>query len=391
MSDPLAIFARARSGQPMIGVGLMSGTAADGVDAAVVRISRTPSFSAALLGFVTVPYPEPLRRLLLRAFANEATTRDLCVLNCAVGEAFASAAQAALQKAGVSMEDVDFAASHGQTIWHQPNPSDGELCTRSTLQVGEAARIAERLGAPVISDFRQQDMAAGGQGAPLIPHFDFLLLSDPRKNRAVQNIGGIGNVTYLRAGGTEEEVIAFDTGPGNVWIDAAAAMATNGAHPCDLNGRLAAAAPVDRDLLKLLLADPYFQEAPPKSTGRELFSASRVRELWEQGYRGSLLVSTLTQLTVETIAEAYRRWLGPIDEVIVAGGGARNPELVRRLEHAVRPAKVLTHEEVGINSEAKEAIGFTVLGWETLRGKPSNLPSATGARRPVIQGKICLP
>ena len=374
----------------MLGIGLMSGTSADGIDAVVARI--TPGTPPALeqLGFVTHPYPTAIRKRLFRCFNNEATVSELCALNVLVGECFADAAEAALRASGIPREELDFIASHGQTVWHQPEPM-GEPPARGTLQIGEAARIAERLRVPVVSDFRQQDMAAGGQGAPLIPYFDYLLFSHPTLNRAAQNIGGIGNVTYLRASGAPGEVLAFDTGPGNAWMDAAAALVTGGAQSCDLDGRLAAGAPVDAALLARLLTEPYLHQPPPKSTGRELFSAARVRELWDAGHTGPALVSTLTQFTVESIVRAYRQWLGPVDEVLIGGGGARNPELLRRLAAAVRPARVLTTQNLHIDSDAKEALGFAILGWETLRGNPSNVPSATGALRPVPQGKICLP
>ncbi len=284
----------------------------------------------------------------------------------------------------MSPQPVAFAASHGQTAWHDP-------AAGATLQIGEGARIAVRLGIPVVCDFRQQDMALGGQGAPLVPYLDHLLLSHPVENRAVQNLGGIGNVTYLPAGAGADAVIAFDTGPGNALIDAATALVTGGQQDFDRDGLLAASAPPDPALLAELLSLPYFHMPPPRSTGRELFGAGRVRELWERRHRGPALVSTLTQLTVESIAAAYREWLGPVDTVILGGGGARNPELVRRLAAALSPARVLASDEVGLNADAKEAVAFAVMGYQTLRGRPSNVPAATGARRAAIQGKICLP
>jgi anhydro-N-acetylmuramic acid kinase len=421
---------------PVLAVGLISGTSADGIDAALVALSEPGGRPHVdLRAFETVPYPAEVRSALFRCFEDAATASEICVLNAVIGELFADAAERVIRAAGVSPTDLAFAASHGQTIWHQPgarrcsgvqvfrcsggadaDPDSSTLdaqrstvyppnaCppygggglnaqrpTAATLQVGEAARIAERLRVPVVSDFRQQDIAAGGQGAPLVPYLDFLLYSDPLESRAVQNIGGIGNVTYLRAGGRLGDVMGFDTGPGNAMIDAAAELVTGGALACDRDGHIAAGAEVDTALLRELLAEPYFQLPPPKSTGRELFSARRVRELWERGHQGPRLVSTLTQLTVDSTAEAYSRWLGPVDCVILGGGGARNPELVRRLKTAVAPARVLTNEDFGIDSDAKEAIAFAVFGWETLRNRPSNVPSATGASRLVIQGKVCRP
>lgn len=394
-----ALKARLDEGRPVLAVGLMSGTSADGVDAALVRLWREEErLRVELVRFETTPYPAPVRDLLFRCFDNVATVRDLCALNAVVGELFADAAEAvAAAGSGPGAEEpLAFVASHGQTVWHEPVPDGSTLAlgaerARGTLQIGEAARIAVRLGVPVVSDFRQQDIALGGQGAPLAPYMDYLLFSHPTEARAVQNLGGIGNVTYLPAGGAMDQVKAFDTGPANAWIDAAAGLVSGGELTCDLDGRLAALARVDRDLLDRLLREPYFRQPPPKSTGRELFSAARVRELWDAGHRGSELVSTLTQLTVESVAGAYRQWLGPVDRVIIGGGGARNPELMDRLGTALSPAAVCTHEALGIDSEAKEAIAFAILGCETLRNLPSNVPSATGAARPCIQGKICLP
>jgi anhydro-N-acetylmuramic acid kinase len=395
----------------------MSGTSADGIDAAAVSLwEEGDRLRVELRAFETTPYPPKVRDALFRCFEDRATVSELCLLNATLGELFADAAESVLERAGET-EPPAFVASHGQTVWHAPESMKGErgrthvpepdafllppsssllpqasfLLQRGTLQIGEAARIAERLRAPVVCDFRQQDFALGGQGAPLVPYVDYLLFSHPHESRAVQNLGGIGNVTYLRASGPPEEVIAFDTGPANALMDAAAQLVTDGQLPCDRDGLLARAGNVDAGLLESLLKEPFLSQPPPKSTGRELFSARRVREWWDAGYQGPGLVSTLTQFTVETIAGAYRRWLGPVDTVILGGGGARNPELVRRLREALSPAPVLFSEDFGLNGDAKEALAFAVLGYETLRGRPSNVPSATGASRPAVQGKVCLP
>ncbi|MFN3650890.1 MAG: anhydro-N-acetylmuramic acid kinase [Armatimonadota bacterium] len=392
MSDPLL---RIESGEPVLGIGLMSGTSADGIDAAAVALWREPGapdrVRAELRAFQSRPYPAEVRELLFRCFANELRVKELCLLDARLGELFAEAAAAVAAEVGPE-PPLAFVASHGQTVWHQPEAVPcGDALARGTLQLAEAARIAERLRVPVVSDFRQQDVAAGGQGAPLVPYVDYLLFGGADESRALQNLGGIGNVTYLRAGGRLEEVLAFDTGPANAWIDAAAKLVTGGRLACDLNGELAASAPVDAELLRRLLSEPYYSQPPPKSTGRELFTEGRVRELWDAGYRGGALVSTLTQLTVETVARAYRDWLGPVDAAVLGGGGARNPELVRRLRQALQPARVLLSEELGIDAEAKEGVAFAILGYQTLRGISSNVPSATGAARPVVQGKITLP
>lgn len=386
---------RLRAGERVTAVGLMSGTSADGIDMAVADLwqeaGRTRLSLRADAGMQ--PYSAAVRDLLFRCFDNRATPRELCLLNALLGELAADAVETALLAAGVPREQLTFVATHGQTVWHQPDPVEvaGYKGIRGTLQIGEAARIAERLGVPVVSDLRQQDFALGGQGAPLVPYFDFLLLADPNENRAVQNLGGIGNVTFLRAGGTPADVTAFDTGPANALIDRAATLLSGGALSYDVDGKLAAVAPSDPVLLASLMKEPYLALPPPKSTGRELFSARRVDELWERGHRDERLISTLTDYTVETIAQAYRNWLGPVDTVILGGGGARNPELVRRLRAALAPARVCQLEEFGLAGDAKEALAFALLGYETLRGAASNLPAATGASRSAIQGKICWP
>jgi anhydro-N-acetylmuramic acid kinase len=255
--------------------------------------------------------------------------------------------------------------------------------------LGEPAVIAERTGCTVIADFRPRDMAAGGQGAPLVPFVDFLLFSEPGVTRAVQNLGGIGNVTYLRAGGTAAEVLAFDTGPGNMTLDAAVRRVTDGQQAADLEGRLARMGRVIPELLAELLADPYLAQPPPKSTGRERYGEPFVAALWDRGVRGADLIATLTAFTAASIADAYRRWLpGPVDEVILGGGGARNPVLVERLTAALAPAQVRRHADLGIPDDAKEAIAFALLGYETLHGRPANLPSATGASHSVLLGTI---
>lgn len=381
---------RIQSGEAVRGVGLISGTSADGIDAAVVRLwLEDGRLRFEQEAFICRPYPEAVREELFRCFLDDAPPSSVCVLNALLGELFAEAAEEATAAAGGG--EIHFAASHGQTVWHQPEPvAIGKRSARGTLQIGEAARMAERLRVPVVSDFRQQDLAAGGQGAPLVPFLDYLLFADPHENRAIQNLGGIGNVTYLPAGGSLEQVIAFDTGPANAMIDAAAEMTSGGKLKFDEGGRYAAAAAPFENLVALLMDDDYLQQPPPKSTGRELYSSSRAGKLWEAGFRGKRLVSTMTQFTVESIAEAYRKFLPAIDRVYVAGGGACNPELVRRLREALSPTPVALLEDLGLNAESKEAVAFAVMGYETLRGRPSNVPSATGASRPVIQGKITL-
>lgn len=389
---------RLRTGAPVLAAGLMSGTSADGLDVALVEVGHEDEKARVRLRYAALcPYPEPLRAALFRCFEDRATVSELCLLHALWGEFAADAIAATLAEAGIPPSELAFVASHGQTVWHQPEPLPfgGAAGVRGTLQIGETARIAERFGVPVVGDFRQQDVALGGQGAPLVPYFDYLLLSHPTENRAVQNLGGIGNVTFLKAGGRADEVIAFDTGPANALIDAAVELVTNGAQQYDGDGRMADTASVDPVLLAELLTEPYLALPPPKSTGRELFSAGRVRELWDRGFRDAGLVSTLTQFTAETMLDAYERWLGPLDVLILGGGGARNLSLVRRVQQGLSQrgarTRVVRLDELGYDGDAKEAIAFALLGYETLRGIPSNVPSATGATRPAVQGKICWP
>ncbi|MCD6289146.1 MAG: anhydro-N-acetylmuramic acid kinase [Anaerolineae bacterium] len=376
----------------MIIVGLMSGTSADGIDAAVVEITgEPPRLSTRVLAFRTTPWPEAMRARILQACQpGEVDVDELCRLHFDLGERFARAALDAIEAAGLTPAQVDLIGSHGQTVWHDV---DAQGRVTSTLQLGEAAVIAERTGVTVVSNFRARDVATGGQGAPLTAYVDWLLLRRPNRVRAVQNIGGIANVTYLPPGDDPSAVLAFDTGPGNMLIDAAAARATNGALSFDRDGELARRGRVDEALLAEWLAHSYFHRPPPKTAGRELFGAPFFEQAWSaaraRGLEPTDVVATLTALTARSIADAYHRFLPrPVDEAIVGGGGARNPVLMDMLREALAPARLMRHEDVGIDSDAKEAIAFAVLAYETWHGRPGNLPSVTGARRPVVLGQI---
>lgn len=377
-------------------VGLMSGTSVDGIDAAVVDIPDDVR-RLRVLAFVSVPFAPPLRERIFRAFRPETSSVDeLCRLNFDLGEAFAAAALQAIATAELNTSDVGLIGSHGQTVWHDVAP-DGHVT--STLQIGEPCVIAERTGITTIADFRPRDVAAGGQGAPLVCLFDLLFFADEHQNRAVQNIGGIANVTTIPAGFNVEletwdvEPIAFDTGPGNMLMDEAARLATGGAQTQDVDGRLALAGRVHAGLLSELLAHPYLAQRPPKTTGRELFGRQFAAEVWRRGQALGLanadIVATVTAFTAESIAQAYRDFIPfPIHEVILSGGGRRNPALLAMLRERLAPARVLTTEDFGLNGEAKEAVAFAVLAYQTWQHRPGNVPSCTGARRPVVLGKI---
>lgn len=375
----------------MIIVGLMSGTSADGIDAALVDISGTPpALRWQVLAHTTLPHPAALRAEILACCQPEQSSVErICLLNVALGEAFATAAEHVTRLAGHSMSDIDLIGSHGQTIWHVPG--------RATFQIGEAAVIAERCGVPVISNFRAADIAAGGQGAPLVAAVDALLFSHPEKSRVLQNIGGIANLTYLPAGFTlnDTTAIAFDTGPGNMLIDHAIARITKDAQQYDHDGIMAGAGRIHQGLLTDMLKHPFFLQTPPKTTGRELFGASYGEAVAQLATKLAVsdrdLLATLTAFTAHSIARAYQSFLpGMPDEVLISGGGTRNQTLMRMLKLLLAPAQVLRSDDVGLLAEAKEALAFAVLAYESWHGRPGNLPSATGARRAVVLGTLTL-
>jgi anhydro-N-acetylmuramic acid kinase len=290
------------------------------------------------------------------------------------------------------MESIDLIGCHGQTIYHQGDAVKflGHPIS-TTLQIGEAAVIAERTGIPVVSDFRSRDIAAGGQGAPLVPYVDYLLFRHRKRGRVALNIGGIANFTAIPAGAAPEQVIAFDTGPGNMVVDALAAEFTKGRQRYDRDGRIAARGKLDRALLDRLLADRYYTRQPPKSAGREQYGVEFVRSLKASGRELPDLIATATALTAATIARAVEGIVKPrmrVDDVIASGGGVHNRQLMAYLQAFLPAINITTTDAYGINPDAKEAIAFAVLARETLRGRASNLPSATGARRPVILGKL---
>ena len=341
--------------------GLISGTSADGIDVAVVDITDRIQVVAAK----TIPYPPEVRQAILSVPDVPTVSR----LNFLLGELFAEA----VIQSGVPLETIDLIGSHGQTIFHEGEPVEfiGRKVA-STLQIAEPAVIAARTGIETIADFRPADIAAGGKGAPLVPFLDYQLFRHPEIARIALNIGGIANITGIPAGAKPEDVIAFDTGPGNMVIDALAP-------PFDRDGELARAGRVNEALLERLLADPYYQREPPKSCGREQYGSDFVRDT-------AINVATATELTVRTIALAVARY-PETREVIVSGGGAHNRFMMERLRALIQ-ARLTTSAEFGIDVDAKEAILFAVLAYETYHGRPGNVPSATGARLPAVLGKL---
>lgn len=371
----------------------MTGTSLDGIDAALVDIegSSVEDLRWRLVHSQTVPY-SPERRDAIHEAIVAGSAATICSLNAQMGEWLAEAVTEACAAADVDLADLDLIGSHGQTIWHVP-PSAGSR--GSTLQVGCPSTVAERTGASVVSDFRARDVAAGGHGAPLVPWVDAALFATEGQTRALQNIGGIGNVTRVPPKGSGEELLAFDTGPGNGLLDAAVSLATNGRLAFDRDGALAAQGRVDDELLDELLSHPYFGIKPPKSTGREMFGRPVVERLVEavapEGDGEWLdLLATLTELTARSIVDAYEKWLLPlgIDEVVVTGGGALNPTLMGRIRSLLDPIPLADCRRLGIGPTEKEALAFAVLAWAHVRGIPANAPAATGATGPRILGSF---
>ncbi|MEP7002397.1 MAG: anhydro-N-acetylmuramic acid kinase [bacterium] len=383
MSDAPASAPSARAGGTY--VGLMSGTSLDGISAAVARFTPTGSaaFDVELLGFYVHEYSSAHRDRLLAAM-RDGSAREYCRLAVDFGGWLADAAIAVLAESGVARADIRAIGTHGQTLWHEQG--------HSTWQLDAPAVIAERTGVSVVSDFRVRDVAAGGQGAPLVPIADALLFGG-RHWRALQNIGGIGNVTVVPPDGTLASVRAFDTGPGVGVLDAVVRV-LDPALRYDRDGLIAAKGRVLPSVIQQLLADPYFAAEPPKSTGRELFDAAYVERFIARcravdGTTDNDVVATATAFTAASIADAYRRFIPePIEEVLVSGGGAKNPTLLSMLKRAVAPLAVLTFDERYFDGEAKEAVAFALLAHLHLERIPGNVPTATGARGRRVLGML---
>lgn len=367
-----------------LAVGVMSGTSLDGVSTALVRLADEPALDAQLVAFRQDAYTSPERGQIIETIARGGS-KDLAVLHVALGERFAGAVLQLLAQAKIAPKDLSFVASHGQTIWHEPG--------RATLQLGDAAVMAERLGVRVVSDFRSRDVAAGGQGAPLVPLADVLLFGHAERGRLLLNIGGMANVTFVPRRGVTGGAVAFDTGPGVAVVDAVTRR-VDPAASFDAGGERARRGKPSRKVLDVLLADPYFSAPPPKSTGREYFgpdyAARLVDSVRQAAGSDNDAVATATALTVETIARGIERWTParPDDELVISGGGARNPRLVELLAARVSPRPVVPFDRLFFDGEAKEALVFAFLGYLTIRGAAGNLPAATGARGPRVLGHI---
>lgn len=375
----------------MIAVGLMSGTSLDGIDAALVEIEGAGlDTKVNLLAFNTYEIPlETKKRIKIACLDQNSSTALICSLNFELGKLFSDAVGKILRQGQMTAEALDFVASHGQTIYHLPEGSD--LYLPSTLQIGEPSIIAYEHGVQVISNFRTMDLAAGGAGAPLVPYSEYILYGGRGENIALQNIGGIGNVTLIPAEKDIRKIFAFDTGPGNMMIDEACQQLFGLAY--DANGDIAKKGKVIESLLEALKNHPYLALKPPKTTGREVFGQQFVDRLLAQysSEKPEDVVCTLTYYTAFSIAQSYKDFVFnqmPIHKVIVGGGGAHNQFLMETLQGLIGDIPVYSQDDLGYSADAKEAIAFVILGNETLHGNPSNVMTATGAKASVVLGNI---
>lgn len=387
--------------------GIMSGTSADGVDVAIARIEGSGlGLHVEVAGHVHVDYAPAFREIVLaHALDRGATVKSISQLNVALSHVYRDAVLEALREVSLDVSQLDLVGCHGQTVQHVPEPEEiGEIRVSSTLQLGDPTVLANLLGIPVVGDFRLSDMTLGGQGAPLVPYFDYVTFSDPSSYRVLLNLGGIANVTFLRPGGKPEDVLAFDTGPANMLIDFLSEDLFG--LPMDRDGSLAAAAQPDTEVVSELLEQEYFRRPPPKTTGRELFNdayaeaicrrfedAHGERRDWSDDVRRTI-IATVSSLTARSVAEAVLRWnplARPPDVVIAAGGGTHNPTLMRMLEDELGTIPLRLIDDFGIRSELKEALCFAVLAHEFMNETPTGMPSVTGARARAVQGCLCIP
>jgi anhydro-N-acetylmuramic acid kinase len=384
--------------RPLLVVGLMSGTSADGIDIALTKISGAPpNLDAQLLNHTSVNFPPALRKEILRVAEQQPIRAgQLSQLNFRLGEVFAEAALTACKRFRVAAKKIALIGSHGQTIFHQgkPVPYLGRP-TASTLQIGEASIIAARTGIAAIADFRPADIALGGQGAPLVPYADYLLYRHPKLGRVSLNLGGIANITVLPANAKPSQVFAFDTGPANMLIDALIQHFTHGRQHYDKNAALAQTGRAIPAIVNELMKDLYLRLAPPKSTGREYYGRAYIKNLLSAGRRHHAkpadMVRAVTIFTALSVVDALHRFVLPehkIHQLIVSGGGARNPLILAQLAAALPRIEIVPSAQLGVPEEAKEAFAFALMAYEAFHQRPANLPSATGAQGPAILGKI---
>ena len=353
--------------------GVMSGTSLDGIDVAIIEMRGR---QVKTIGFTSTAYPPKVRAAILEVSNAITTTAAISRLNFQLGELYARAVMRAVRRFG----QIALIGCHGQTIYHEGRAN--------TMQIGEAAVVAERTGVPVVSNFRVRDIAARGQGAPLVPYVDYLLFRHARRTRIALNIGGIANITVIPAGGAPGGVVAFDTGPGNMAIDALAREFSRGKMNCDRGGKIAAGGNVNRELLDELLRDPYYRRKPPKSAGREQYGAEFIARLKAAALPMQDLIATATVLTAATTALTVRPFVSGPTDLIASGGGVHNPQIMAHLAGFLPGVSLSTSTDHGIHADAKEAIAFAILAHQTWHRKPSNLPSATGARRAVVLGTL---
>lgn len=373
----------------MLAIGLMSGTSLDGVDAILVKIENEKYCP---LKFITLPYDKNFKQRILKNTSDfTAKLSEISSLNFELGYKFVKAIDLLLLNTGFKYKDIDFVASHGQTIWHDPNGNKCENAVPSTLQIGEPSVIAYKTGIKTISNFRTMDVAAGGEGAPLVPFSEYLLYRDSQKNIVLQNIGGISNLTFLSKNCSVDDVVSYDTGPGNIMIDYFVNKYFN--KPYDENGEIAYKGKIIEEVLDYLKQDTFLTKNPPKSTGREQYSIEYMEKIAKQ-YRFDIrkkedIITTFSYYTAYAIAYHYLHFLKNIDLVIVNGGGAHNKYILDKIKE-ITNLKIITGEEFGINSDSKEALAFVVMGYQTLKEMPSNMKSVTGAKESVILGNITI-
>lgn len=368
-------------------IGIMSGTSLDGVDAALVDITGVnEKTEVKLIAFETLDIPEKVDQQIREAFSMENSNSALISsLNVELGELFSEAAIKVSKAAGISLKEVDFIASHGQTIYHIPEGT--EKYRPSTLQIGEAAVISEKTGCTVVSNFRPRDMVVGGQGAPIVPYSEYVLYQHNERTRLLQNIGGIGNVTVIPPNASLNDLVAFDTGPGNMIINELSQHFYN--EPYDKNGEHAKKGQVNEKVLEDWMNHPFILREPPKTTGREEFGLQFVQEyLNKYELTAEDWLATATMFTARSIAKSVAKYITEKTDLIIGGGGSYNPTLVQMIKETLPEVSVIRQEDLGLSSDAKEAVAMVILGNQTLHRQPSNVPSATGASKPVILGSV---